>query len=436
MTSLPPSDPYPIRAISPDEYALFDLVAQHAFHVGPASDVRRELAIKLFDFSRSLAAFDGSTIAGTALAFSFEVSVPGGSLLPGAGVTYVSVLPSHRRRGVLRSLMRRQLQDIESAAREPIALLWASEAGIYSRYGYGRASWQLSLTLRRGEGAFASPGSGSGSGSAPGSGLAVSLVSPPEVLEALALVYDQALPTRPGLWARSPGWWERRIADPPESRGAAGPLRCVLVSDNSGPRGYALYAGTQGMERETALPDSSLTVRELVVVDAAASAALWGNLLSRDLTTEFRIPMRPVDDPVLYQLADPRRARAVLSDALWVRLVDVGAALSARRYSAQVDVVISVRDRDLPRNVGRWRLATVPEGAGGLGSGLAASCSRTDDEADLELDVGALGAAYLGGTRLAALAGAGLVTELRPGAVRALTAAMAWDPAPWCPMVF
>jgi predicted acetyltransferase len=170
--------------------------------------------------------------------------------------------------------------------------------------------------------------------------------------------------------------------------------------------------------------------------DPAAGALLWADLLGRDLTTEFSIRRRPVDDPLLHQLADPRRARPQLKDALWVRIIDVPSALAGRRYASAVDVVIEVRDDLLPPNAGRWRLATAA-GAAEDGCGLEASCVQAaDSEPDLVLDVTELGAAYLGGTRLGALAGAGLVTERRRGAVRQLSAAMSWDTAPWCPVNF
>lgn len=426
--------PYPVRPVTPGEFPGFTLCVQHAFHGSPASPENEAIRDKTFEYPRSLAAFDRTTVVGTAGAYSFSMAVPG-AVVPCAGVTWVSVLPSHRRRGVLRSLMLRQLADIAAAGVEPVAMLWASEAGIYERYGYGRASWHLSFNVRRGEGAFAR---------GPSDAMSVLLADPasPASRAALAEVYDAVAPTRPGFFARSPVWWDRVLSDPEASRGKASPLRCAIVADSAGPRGYALYAGTQRWEEDTFLPSSALAVRELVTRDADASAALWRDLLTRDLTTSFRADLRPVDDPLLYQLADPRRVRPTISDGLWVRLIDIGAALSARRYSAPADVVISVRDRDLPANQARWRL-TVSPGPGGARAaesdgdgGLAAVCLRTDDAADVELDIASLGAAYLGGTRLGTLAGAGLITELRPGTVRALSAAMAWDPAPWCPLIF
>src|SRR5579859_1094877 len=361
MSQSAASSPYPIRPVTESELDDFFLVMEHAFHATPATPEDTAIRAGLFEFPRSLAAFDEDQVIGTAGAFSFRMTVPGGAV-PAAGVSFVSVMPSHRRRGVLRSLMRRQLSDIAGGG-EPIAALWASEALLYERYGYGRASWQLYFTVRRGEGALA-PG-------AAGDGLRVRLAVPASARAALEKVYDALLPTRPGLFARSSAWWNRILNDQEASRHGAGPLRCVLVEDDSGPRGYALYAGTGRWEDETFLSDGLLSVRELIASDAAAAAALWQDLLSRDLTTEFRAGLRPVDDPLLFLLADPRRVRPVFSDGLWVRVIDGAAALSARQYSAPADVVISVRDRDLPGNSGRWRLPTAETGAAGGAPGAA-----------------------------------------------------------------
>jgi predicted acetyltransferase len=412
--------PYPIRPIGPDEFDDFHLVDQHAFHGSPLSESDRQKALGRFEFDRSLAAFDDTTPIGTAVAFTFLLSVPGGEMLPAAGVSWVSVMPTYRRRGVLSSLMRRQLADVRDR-REPLAVLWASESVIYSRYGYGRASWYFDLSLKRGEGALAKTAPSDPS-------LRLRITDPVSALGALAKVYDDVLQRRPGLFARNEAWWQAAIYDQTDRRDGASPLRCLLAEDDSGPRGYALYSGVNHWEQF--IPSNVLTVRELMTADPAASAVLWADLLSRDLTSEFRLQGRPVDDPLLYQLADPRRARAQLSDALWVRIVDVPGALTGRRYSGPADVVIEVRDDILPSNAGRWRLVTGGDGV--------ATCVRAQEGSavDVALDVTQLGSAYLGGTRLAALAEAGLVTELRPGAVRQLSTAMSWDPAPWCPTVF
>ncbi len=423
-----PHSPYPIRAITEDEFDSFRQVNNHAFHSAPFTPRHRAAVISRFEFDRSLSAFDpatGSPVGNTA-AFSFQLTVPGGSL-PAAGVSHVAVLPTYRRRGVLRSLMRRQLADVRDRA-EPLALLWASEAGIYGRYGYGRASWHLAYTVRRGEGALLKAGAWEN--------LRLRLAEPADARAELGKVYDTVLPVRPGFFARNDPWWLKVLDDPEEDREGACPLRCLLAEDDSGPRGYALYFGRGRWDDATFLPDGSLVVRELVAADPSASVALWADLLSRDLTVEFTAYQRPSDDPLLFQLADPRRMRPMVTDGLWVRITDVPQALAGRRYSAPVDLVIEVTDTDLPDNAGRWRLTTMGRPGGSGPDGFAASCSRTADAADLTLDITELGAAYLGGTRVGALASAGRVTESRPGAVRQLSAAMSWDPSPWCPLIF
>jgi len=289
--------------------------------------------------------------------------------------------------------------------------------------------WHADFTLYRGEGALAK--------TAPAdSGLRLRLVDPVAALPELAKVYDTVLTSRPGFIARNEPWWRAVVYDPPANRPGTSPLHCVLAEDDSGPRGYALYSAVSRWNSDTSLPDSALTVREMVGADAAASAALAADLLSRDLTAEFRLRGRPVDDPLLYQLADPRRARPRLKDALWVRIIDVPGALARRRYSGPADLVIEIRDDLLPSNAGRWRLTT--GGTAPDGGGLEASCGPAPGSAgpDIVLDVTELGAAYLGGVPLGALATAGLVTEGRPGAVRQLSAALSWDVAPWCPVNF
>ena len=166
--------------------------------------------------------------------------------------------------------------------------------------------------------------------------------------------------------------------------------------------------------------------------DPAAAAALWHSLLTRDLVSTVTAELRSAEDPLLYQLLDQRRARVQVSDGVWVRIIDLPGALTRRAYSCPVDVVLEVTDELLAGNAGRWRLRADGPGA----ASANASCERTDRPADIALDIRELGAAYLGGTRLGTLAAAGLVTELRPGALGGLSAAMTWDPAPWCPQIF
>jgi len=427
------ADPHPMRPISREEFGAFRYTQGHAFHAGPPSPERLAISLSLFEPERSLAVFDAHAesfagpgparagdIVGTAGAFSFQMAVPGG-MLPVAGVSYVSVLPTHRRRGIARALMTRQLSDIAARGEEPVAALWASEAPLYGRYGYGQATWVAGFKVGRGEGALTI---------APDPSISLRLAPPADVVADLAKVYDSVLASQPGFFTRGDAWWDRAVADIEAERGGAGPLRCLLACDPAGPRGYALYRARQVWDDAEYLPDSKISVEELIASDPLASAALWRDLLSRDLVTEVSAANRPADDPLLFQLADPRRARPQTSDGIWVRIVDLPRALRGRAYSCPVEVVLEVTDDLLPANAGRWRLRAT----GGRGDDV--TCGRTDDPADVALDVRELGAAYLGGTRLGTLAAAGLVTERRAGTLSQLSAAMSWDPSPWCPVIF
>jgi predicted acetyltransferase len=413
---------YPIRPIKQDEFSAFYAVLENAFNSSYPTDEELRYDLPVFEFDRSLAAFDGAEMVGTAVALSLRMTVPGGTAAM-AGVTAVTTAPSHRRRGILTSLMHRQLTDIRERG-ESVAALFASEAGIYGRFGYGSAASELNLTIRRGEGRLLTQATAQGPHR-------VRAAEPRDVTAELAKVYESVLPERPGMVARDDRWWDRALWDPGHRRSGSGPLRCVIGEDDSGPRGYALFSVRPHWD-DDGVPGGVLRVRELMATDPAAYAAVWNDLLTRDLVGEVYAPARPVDEPLLHLLADRRRARPRLLDALWVRLVSVPEALAGRRYSCPVDVVIEVVDDLLAENAGRWRLRAPGRPAGGE----RATCERTSAAADVTLPVQALGAAYLGGTTLGTLAAAGLAGQARPGAIAALSTALSWEPAPWSPTNF
>jgi predicted acetyltransferase len=413
---------YPIRPISDAEFPAFYAVAEHAFNATYPTGPELQHELLLFESDRALAAFDGPDIAGTTFVLSLQMSVPGG-VVPVAGVTGVAVLPSHRRRGILSSLMRQQLSDIRERG-EAVTGLFASEAAIYGRYGYGVATYELDLTIRRGEGLMSAPGHDRPAKAR------LRIADPQDATAELAAVFADALRARPGVPARDARWWESMLWDPEHRRSGHTKLTSVIAEDETGPRGYALYSAKPDWD-EHGLPSGELLVRELVAADPSVYTALWNDLLGRDLIAQVRARMRPADDPLLHLLADRRRARPQLADGLWIRLVRVAEALTQRRYACAADVVIEVTDDLIAENNGRWRLQ-----APGPQDSARAICERTSAPADVALPVQALGAAYLGGTRLGGLAAAGLAAETRPGALAALSTAMSWDPAPWCPTAF
>jgi predicted acetyltransferase len=353
---------------------------------------------------------DGAPVA-IAGSFDLTMTVPGGPR-PVAGVTWVGVKPTHRRRGLLTGLMRRQLDDLHAAG-EAVAALWAAEGAIYQRFGYGPAAWDVSLKVPSGA-AFASPVAANG----------LRLVEPDAAV--LGPIYDQAAERATGWTARGPQWWPFRLHDPEHRRAGATSLRAVLADGPGGVEGYALYATDP--KWSGGVPGGVVKVRELVSTTADARARLWRYLLDLDLMDRVEAWAVAPDEPLLHLLAEPRSAVPTLKDNLWVRLVDVRAALATRCYAMDVDLVLEVADEFCPWNAGRWRLKGGPHGA---------TCTATTDAAELELRVADLGAAYLGGTTLVARAAAGQVVERRPGALTEASLAFGWGaPAPYCPMVF
>ena len=342
--------------------------------------------------------------------------VPGGRLKV-AGLTWVGVHPQWRRRGLLSAMIAEHFAHCQDRD-EPVSLLFAAEAGIYGRFGYGLASRQVNLTLPRRAALRDVPGT-----------------------EDLDVRIEKLSPERHGgLIARlhgaveRPGWVTREtpelaamwLCDAPIFRRGAEEERILVVERAGEPVGYALFRrkSTWG----PAGPDGSVGVTEAVASDPAVAHVLWSRLLDLDLTTELTSGNLAVDDPLLDLLVDVRSGRATSKDNLWARIIDLPAALSGRQYQASVDVVLDVTDALLPDNAGRWHLVAHAFGP--------ATVERTDADADLALDVRELGAAYLGGTSLAALAAAGQVTELRPGALLPAAAAFGWPVAPLANWVF
>ncbi|HEV8651461.1 MAG TPA: GNAT family N-acetyltransferase [Actinomycetes bacterium] len=369
---------------------------------------------KVFETERSLCAFDAQEgMVATAGAYSFELTVPGGVGMPAGGLTLVSVLPTHRRRGILRALMQRHFEDVQARG-EPVSILTASESLLYGRFGYGLASSAADLEIDRRHAAFA--------GSVPTGGR-VRLVAGDEAARMLPELFDRVRRVHPGQVSRTPAWWDLRLRDPEWIRDGGGPRVNVAYEPAPGQvDGYATYSLKPRWTDN--LPDNVAQVHELMAVTPEAAASLWRFCLDLDLTTTVELHNRPLDEPLRWCLADPRRLRTtLLSDFLWLRVLDVPAALAARRYAASGQLVLEVADPLLPENDGRFRVDGGPSGA---------DCARTGFEPDVVLDVAALGAAYLGGVRFSTLGRAGRAREGRPGALARADAMFTSDLAPWC----
>jgi len=381
-----------VRGITDDERVRFIRSGSTPFGEH-ATDEQVEDEGTVLETDRSLVAVDGGHLVGTASAYSFELTVPGGSQVPAAGVTWVGVLPTHRRRGVLRSMMVFQLDDV-AARGEPIAVLTASEASIYGRFGYGVGTRlaKVSIDTRGGLELRSEPAAGG----------RLRLVEPDEHVAVTAPVYDRVRRIRVGELSRPDPWWTMLQRDREKWRDDASARFCVVHEDDGGSvDGYCWYRIKSG--------DSGTGARgEVRIWDIAAAtddveAALLSYLAGIDLTASITTWCRPVDDPWPYRLVDQRRYRVQLvHDHLYVRLLDVPAALCARTYESPGSITVAVDDPFRPAAGGLFRLEVSDEGK--------ATCERVgeagDGRADLRLGAAALGSLYLGDVTPSVLAAA------------------------------
>ncbi|TCO16885.1 putative acetyltransferase [Kribbella steppae] len=396
---------FDVRTATTEDYEEFFALFGGAMMFDMQAD---DLGRQMFEPDRALVAVDSDEIIGTTRALTRDLSVPG-AVVPAAHVTAVGVKPTHRRRGVMSELIRRQLREVPEA----IAVLWASEPGIYGRFGYGAAAWGTSYEVdlnRVGPPAVRTrPGE-------------LSELAVEDAAKQLAPLLRSLQEHRPGVSGRTELGWQRHLRDKPDDRGGKTARRILVHRDETGEvDGYALYRGK--MNWDASGPASEVSLQELVAIEPSAYQALWQHLLTMDLAAKLEFGHAAIDEPVQQLVTTPTALNRRVSESLWVRVTDVVRALGERRYAVPVDLVIEVADDLIPANAGRYRLTAD-------GPLAEARCERTEDAADLSLTVTELGAAYLGGRPLAEFAATGRVTEHTPGALATATAAFGWPILP------
>jgi predicted acetyltransferase len=395
---------------TPDELLPTFAPVMHYFGASPASQDGTRL-LPFIEPSRAFAARENGAPVGGCASFPLEMTVPGGTVRT-AGLSVVGVMPTHRRRGILRGMMRAQLDDVHRRG-EPVAALWASEDTIYGQFGYGMASVSGDIDLPKSATAFARPFEPRGE---------LRLLSEVEAATPLAEAYERVRLSQPGMLARSAEWWRnRRLADPENRRQGGGELNRVLLSHDGRPSGYALYRIHQQFESGSSI--GHVNVIEALGATPAATREIWRFLLDIDWVARVKANVLPVDHPLFLLLARPREMRFRIHDGLWVRLVDLPAALAARTIGVGEPVVIEVADAFCPWNAGRWRVSE-------------AGTERATAAADLACDITDLGSVYLGGFSFRRLVRAGRVTEVRAGGAERADALFPSDRAPWCLEIF
>lgn len=392
----------------------FYAAGERAFH-GELRDDDLAVLEPIFEHDRAIGAYDGDVLVGTAGILSFDLAVPGG-VLPAAGVTTVGVHATHRRRGILRRMMRAQL-DAVRARGEPLAVLWASEGGIYQRFGYGLASIRTRMAIERDRSDYRAPWSPTGT---------VRFVAFSEARRLFPAVHDAVWPRRPGFFSRTPAFWDSEVFhDPDHRRHGAGPAWYVVHERSGEADGYARYRVRD--EWDDRGSKSTILVSELVAANAAAHLGLWRFILDVDLVQRIEAWNVPADDPIILNAAEPRRLGIGVTDALWLRVVDLPAALAGRGYASDGRLVLDVADQFCGWNQGRWSLR-VRDGV--------AEVEPTSDAPDVSCDITDIGAAYLGAFSFTRLADALRARELSPGGVARADALFRTERPPWCPLVF
>ncbi len=390
------------RLIDADEVDEFMLNDSRAFGWQPEREFRA-LWRPAVQPERSVAVFDDGEIVGTAVWNPYDMVVPGGTLVS-AGVTEVGVQPTHRRRGLLTSMMRHQLDQLRELG-IPLAGLTASESIIYGRFGYGIASFEERWSIQRQHTVYATPFEPKGR---------LSFISPDRIKGIFPEVEGRALSNRPGS-VQKPGYeWDIIAADPESNRSGASAYFHVAYEHDGRVDGYVIYR-TKG---------EAVQVEQLMAATDDAYSALWRYCFDIDLRETTTAHTRPVDDPLVWMLADPRRLKREVHDGLWLRLVDVAQALSGRAYSQEGSLVLRVVDTFCPWNEGTFELEA---------SSPAAECRRSSKPPGLVLSAADLAAAFLGGQAFSTLARAGRVEECRPGALEQGDSMFAHRPLPWSP---
>ncbi|TPG34625.1 enhanced intracellular survival protein Eis [Mycolicibacterium hodleri] len=317
---------------------------------------------------------DGDDVVGMAHYVDLKLTVPGGAILPTAGITWVGVAPTHRRRGLLRAMYANLHQRFADAG-YPLAGLTATEGGIYGRFGYGPATVETELTMDRRFARFHRDAIDPGG---------VRIVRPGEHRDELAAIYDRHRLITPGGLQRPTALWDDLLADWDDSRGGGSRWNCFLHAD-----GYLLYRVHRGHAR-------NVRVEEFTAVTAEAHVALWRALIGLDLVETISVSSHPAD-PLPHLLDDSRLVRTTGSeDGLWLRIMDVPTALEARTYASDLDTVIEIGD-GFRSDGGRFALTI---------HGGRARCVRTDAPAEFVTDLDVLGSLYLGVQRAATLSAA------------------------------
>ena len=393
-----------MRTVTADEFAKW-LSAESRAHGNRLADDPEALRSH-FDLDRTVVVLEQGNIVGGSHSRRVDMSLPGATTTI-SGICNVSVQPTHTRRGVMTQMMQHQLNNFHQRD-EPLAALFSTESIIYGRFGYGIGSLYERWTIERPYTAYTRPYKSPGQ---------VFFVDPEDTPKQLPEVFQRSTKDRPGMFQREQHHWERDSRAQEHSQGGPGGLFYVAYEENGRIDGYATYRST----------GTTLVINELMAATQEATAALWRFCFDVDRMSTTEALKRPVDDPLPWMLADPRRLQRSTRDGVWVRIVDARAALELRRYLREDRLVLEVKDDTCPWNEGRFELESSPEGA---------SCRVSSKSPDLLLNVTHLASVFMGAVSFSTLAGASLIEECTPNALLRADCMFASRYQPWSPHSF
>ncbi|MFE6775963.1 GNAT family N-acetyltransferase [Streptomyces sp. NPDC057702] len=425
-----------IRTITESEVSDWLRARHTGFLLEPAiSQEEAELRRPGLDLDRTQGAFDDGRCVGCFRSFSQELTAVGGAPVPTNAITNVSIVPTHRRRGLLTTMMDRDLRAAKERG-DAAATLIAAEYPIYGRYGFGPGAWTSRWTVdvaRAGLNAnYARPGD-AGTLSAKGraariadAGGRVDMVDGAEMLAEGPALHDRLRRSLHGMVNRDERAWRLETGD---LRYPGTPWKEPFHALYRGPDGTVEGLLTYTVEQHWAakVPENTARVRSLLATTPAAESALWYFLFSVDWVVRVDTWYRAPDDVMPLLLGDPRAATPQsYADWLWIRPLDVPRLLEARTYPVAGALVLDVHDAAGLAG-GRFALEAGPDGA---------RCAPTTREPDLSMDVGELGTLWLGDESTARLVTLGRVEEHRTGAATLADTLLRTGRRPWCADVF
>lgn len=412
-----------IRSITEDVLQTYIDASARGFG-GDMLEGEHERVREVIGLDRCHVAVANERVVGTIGSYSFPLAMPGTVDIPAAGLTRVTVAATHRRQGVLTAMMANHFQDAIDHD-EAVSILWASEAPIYGRYGYGQATENVAVSFDNRITTISRP-------EVPDQ---LDIIDGTEAEEILPSIREQTRVSRPGKFGRSELWWTHRSTPDPEGlRRGLSKRRYVVARRGNQDVGYVTFRQKENWGDDD-LPNGEVNIIELNGIDQQAEHTLWWHVGNIDLFPNVVSWNQPADSLLPWLASNPRGIGRRFSDGIHARVIDVEKTFSTRRYQSQADLVFSLTDERLPKTEGTYHLSIDDAGVG--------TCARTDAAPDIAFDAYALGALCLGHTRPEPLAAIGHIRStsgepggISPAQLKNLRDTFGWPVAAWCDEMF